>query len=280
MSGARVLVVNADDYGLTPGVCDAVLRAHQRGVVTSTSALVVAPAFEANVAAARDSGIGIGIHLCAVGEDPPLLTAAEIPSLVDRRGHFAPSWRSFITRAARGGIDSDDLRRELGAQLDLLRATVGTVTHVDAHQNLHLWPGFAPIALDLAADHDIGVVRVPVTRAWGPASAGVRVLGARLRRAAEVRSLAVPDEAAGLDEAGRWSLASLVAAVDRLGGTTARHADLAVHPGTDPDPDRSRYGWGYRWAQELEALCAPDLRQAIGASGFELSTFEAMAPVT
>ena len=42
----RVLVVVADDFGLTPGVSDGVLRAHRHGIVTTTSVLANGPALK------------------------------------------------------------------------------------------------------------------------------------------------------------------------------------------------------------------------------------------
>ena len=51
----RLLIVNADDYGLTPGVSRAILRAHRDGIVTSTSALALAPGFAHSAPALRDT---------------------------------------------------------------------------------------------------------------------------------------------------------------------------------------------------------------------------------
>jgi predicted glycoside hydrolase/deacetylase ChbG (UPF0249 family) len=42
---SRLLIVNADDFGLTPGVSAGILDAHRHGIVTSTSVIAVAPAF-------------------------------------------------------------------------------------------------------------------------------------------------------------------------------------------------------------------------------------------
>ena len=50
----RLLIVNADDYGLTSGVCRAIVHAHREGIVTSTSALAIGPAFGANASLLDD----------------------------------------------------------------------------------------------------------------------------------------------------------------------------------------------------------------------------------
>ncbi|WCO65896.1 ChbG/HpnK family deacetylase [Iamia majanohamensis] len=279
MSERPVLVVNADDFGLTTGVCRGVLDAHAEGVVTSTSALVVAPAFRRHASALAASGIGVGLHVALVGEDPPLLGAREVPSLVDRRGALAPTWRHLVARAARGAVDPDDVRREAEAQLAVLRSAGIAPTHVDSHQNVHIWPAVARPLLALAVDHHVPGVRVPRSRRWTASGVGVRVLGARLRAAVRGHGLLTTDAAAGLDEAGTWDETSLVAAVHRL-AADGGPAELATHPGADPDPERDRYRWGYRWADELDALCRPGLREAVDRCGFVLGDFGDLSPAS
>ena len=114
----RLLIVNADDYGLTEGVSQAILEAAERGIVTSTSVLAVAPAFEAAAPALASSALGVGAHLALVGEDPPLLSAQEVPTLVDRSGAFSRSWRQLLPKVAAGRVDLADVRRELTAQVE------------------------------------------------------------------------------------------------------------------------------------------------------------------
>ncbi len=272
MSAAgSLLVVNADDYGLTPGVCRGILTAHERGIVTSTSVLAVGPALPQWSGPLRDSGAGVGLHLCLVGEDPPLLGADEVPTLVDRKGRLPLTWTEFCVRAARRQVDPDDVRRELSAQMAAVVSHGLRIDHLDAHQNLHLWPSMGEVAIEMARTHRVPVLRVTSTRCWNPRSIGVRVLSRRLRRAARRHGLGLADTAAGLDTAGRMDRHTLISTIRSL--RCRRSADLTVHPGADPDPDRARYRWGYRWTDELEALCDPAVRRAVEASGFRLGTF-------
>lgn len=270
-TAGSLLVVNADDFGLTSGVCRGILTAHEHGIVTSTSVLAVGPALRGWAGALRDSGIGVGLHLCLVGEDPPLLGADEVPTLVDRRGRFPLTWREFCVRAARRQVDPDDVRRELTAQMAAVRAHGLRIDHLDAHQNLHLWPSVGDVAIEMARSHQVHVLRVTGTRRWDPRSIGVRVLSHRLRRTARRHGFGLTDAAAGLDTAGRMDRHTLVTTIRSLRGQ--RSADLTVHPGADPDPERTRYRWGYRWTDELDALCDPATRAAVTACGFRLGTF-------
>ena len=273
MTAAPLLVVNGDDYGLTPGVCEGILRAGEDGVLTSTSVLAVAPAFAAGAPRLRDSGLGVGCHLALVGEDPLLLGAAEVPTLVDRTGRPAASWRSFLGRALRGRVDPDDVRREFGAQIEACRLAGLELDHLDTHQHLHLWPSVARVVIDLAVQEGIGALRVPTAASRGPKGRGVRAFAARLHDRVASAGLVGPSEFAGLDGAGHLGTAGMVAAVERLGALAPDSAELGVHPGTADDPDRARYRWGYKWPGELTALCDPALRSAVGRAGFRLGTF-------
>jgi chitin disaccharide deacetylase len=270
----RLLIVNADDYGLTKGVSRAILHAHQEGIVTSTSALAVAPGFKPTVAWLRDTeGIGIGAHLAAVGEDPPLLSALEVPTLVDGQGRLASSWKSFLPRMAARQIDPDDLRLEFAAQIQRLQGAGLPLTHVDTHQHLHLWPGVADVVLDLAAEHGIPAVRVTRSSSLSPVGLLVRRLSARLARRADQRGLRSTDTATGLDQAGRFDGDRMRRAIARLGAGSAATAELGTHPGQPGDADLDRYAWGYRWADELKALTAPATAAAVADAGFTLGTY-------
>lgn len=273
-----LLIVNADDYGLTDGVSRAIIRAHREGIVTSTSLLALAPAFERTSSWLADApGLGTGAHLAVVGEDPPLLTAKEIPSLVDKRGRLANSWKTFLPRAALGRIDADDLRREFGAQLDRIEGAGITIDHIDSHQNLHLWPGVRDVVLRLGDERGIRAVRV--TR-----SAQRRLVGNVVRRlstALVVRcdrgGWVYPDASTGLDDAGHLNEDAMVHALGALAASGQPTAELATHPGEHGDPDLVRYPWDYLWGDEFDALCSAAVRTAIEELGFELGTFGDLA---
>lgn len=270
----RTLVVNADDYGLTERVSEAILEAHREGVVTSTSVLCVAPGFEASAAWLRDeSRLGKGLHLAVVGEDPPLLSAAEIPTLVDRRGHLHMSWRTFLAAVAAHRIDPDDLRREFAAQAAKIGEAGITVDHIDTHQNLHLWPSVRDVVMEIGEQMSVRTIRVTRSTSRGPVGAVVRYLSKRLERACDRSGWAYPVASTGLDEAGGLDEARMLASIEALASSGAASAELATHPGKADDPDLARYQWGYMWQREFEALRSRAVREAIDSSGFTLGTF-------
>lgn len=268
-----VLIVNADDFGMTPGVCLGVLAAHAGGIVTSTSALAVGPAFDRFAPALRDSGLPVGGHLAAVGEDPPVLTAREVPSLLVAGGRFPTTWQEFMRRAVTGRVDTDDLRREFNAQIEKLGDAGLRLTHLDSHQNLHLWPQVATVVIEIALARRIGAVRLTRSERWNPTSLGVRVLSRRLALRATRCGLAYPETSSGLDEAGSPDVEQLMGTIRRLRRDGAGAAELVTHLAQDPDPDRSRYASRFAWADELAAICDPRVGRAVEEAGFRLGSF-------
>lgn len=120
MSAARFLIVNADDFGQSPGINRGVVRSHEEGIVTAATLMVRWPAAEeaAEYARARPE-LSVGLHF-DLGEWE----------------YVDGEWRARYEVA-----DTDDataVEAELERQLDLFRRLVGhDPTHLDSHQHVH-----------------------------------------------------------------------------------------------------------------------------------------------
>jgi chitin disaccharide deacetylase len=118
---SRFLVVNADDFGQTPGVTRGIIAAHEHGIVTSASLMTYgAAAREAADYALSRPALGLGLH-------------ADLGEWFYRDG----AWHARYERVC--VEDGGAVARELAAQLDaFLRLTGRPPTHLDSHQNVHL----------------------------------------------------------------------------------------------------------------------------------------------
>src|SRR3989442_11035463 len=114
------LIVNADDFGLSPGVNRGIIWAHENGIVTSASLMVRWPAAaEAARYTRATRSLGVGLHLdlgewtCRGGEWSPLYQVARLDHPVE-------------------------VREEVSRQLSAFRELVGQdPTHLDSHQHVH-----------------------------------------------------------------------------------------------------------------------------------------------
>jgi hopanoid biosynthesis associated protein HpnK len=151
---ARRLIVNADDFGRSHSINQAVVRAHREGILTAASLMVNEAASEEAVALARQNPeLGVGLHLTLLCGHSAL-PVEKIPSLVNQRGEFtdrpvAAGFRYFFQQKLRG-----QLRDEIAAQFARFRATGLPLDHVNGHLHLHLHP----VVFDLLMEN---------TAAWG-----------------------------------------------------------------------------------------------------------------
>src|SRR5271169_5712936 len=84
----KQLILNADDFGLTRGVNQGIIRAHREGILTSATLMATGPAFSDAAELARaNPTLGIGCHLVLTG-GIAVSPARDIPSLVDRNGRL------------------------------------------------------------------------------------------------------------------------------------------------------------------------------------------------
>ena len=120
---AKYLIITADDFGLAPGINQAVIDLHQAGVVTSTSLMVNMPGFKDAVKRTRHvATLGVGLHF-NLSEGLPIAPPNWIPSLVDHKGEFSNnlSW------------DESDVLTELKAQMHRLQSAGINPTYIDTH---------------------------------------------------------------------------------------------------------------------------------------------------
>lgn len=140
------LIINADDFGLTDGVCQGIVEAMERGLVSSTSAMVCIPGAAERIAhwASKIKG-RTGLHLQLTGDSPSCLPAKEIPSLVTAQGRF-PRHPHDVK------ADPQEVKKEWRAQVARLRAVGVEPNHLDSHHHIHRSPEYFPVYAELAAE--------------------------------------------------------------------------------------------------------------------------------
>jgi chitin disaccharide deacetylase len=273
----RLLVVNADAFGLSPGVSRGVARAFDDGIVTSASLLANMPGFEAAVAVARARpGLGVGLHL-NLTDGSPVLPLDRVPSLVGDDGRLV-GYRAFTLRLLSGRIRREEIVAEITAQLERLASAGITPTHLDGHRHIHLLPVLFDLVADAAVRAGIPHVRCPAavgdrTRPTGIKSA--RALGlagfGRLQygRLTE-RGLTTADCFLGAVGGG---IEEMKEAASRLGELPAGLVEWMVHPG-QVDAELI-FVDDALWAreEELRWLTSDEARQAVVGADARLVDF-------
>jgi hopanoid biosynthesis associated protein HpnK len=166
LTATRRLIVNADDFGRSHSINQAVLQSHREGILTSASLMVNEPGLDQAVSIAQENrGLGVGLHLTLLcGRSA--LPQSRIPGLVNSAQEFTNSpagagFRYFFRRDLR-----EHLRAEINAQFEKFRATGLTLDHVNGHLHLHLHPTVFSILMDDADKLGIRHLRLTFDPFW------------------------------------------------------------------------------------------------------------------
>ena len=148
------LIVNSDDFGLTPGVNRGIIDALKRGLLRSTTAMMNMPAIEMAAGLAKENPeLGVGIHLVLTAGRPLLDTHKTI---VDEKGNFLKN--AVLTKKT--DVDVEEVYAEYVAQMEKYIKLFGhKPTHIDGHHHTHALPQTIEATRRLAKAYDIKYVR-------------------------------------------------------------------------------------------------------------------------
>jgi hopanoid biosynthesis associated protein HpnK len=289
----RRLIVNADDFGFTSGVNRAIVEAHTRGIVTSSTLMANGPAFdEAAELAKTVPQLSIGCHVVLIDGDA-LLDGRRLPSLTDRNAsaRFRDALTTFATRALAGRISPDEITAEATAQIRKIQAAGVVVSHFDTHKHTHLFPKILRPVLRAAAACGVGAVRNP----FGPRLplwsnhllkrpnlwtryAEVRVLNGfagKFRSAVERDGFITTDGTLGIVVTGSLD-ETLFRAISR--STPEGTWEFVCHPGyMDGDLQRAKTRLRQSRETELRILTMPAARELLSQEGIELISYRDLA---
>src|SRR5260370_40664852 len=154
---AKLLIVHADDVGVTHSVNAATIKALDTGLVNSVSIMVPCPWFpEIADYAKSHPQLDFGLHLTLTSERVyyrwgPVASKDKVPSLLDANGSFRHDW------AATTKIDPDEVELYLRAQIDRAYAMGVRPTHLDSHQYRLYENGKDLIEVILSLGHEYNI---------------------------------------------------------------------------------------------------------------------------
>ena len=275
----RYIIINADDFGRHAEINRAVEEGLVHGCLRSATVMPGGAAFAGAIdIARRHEELGLGVHFTLV-DGHPILPPEEIPSLLGSEGDFLPDHTALLKRYLKGGVNLEEVRRELAAQLQKIEATGIPISHVDSHQHMHTLPGIIDIVLDLAARAGIRAVRTPRTPLFAGAFGGLGQLVGRLGLStlarlaackAHRRGLLTPDNFAGIvagEAVSEGELLHLIAHLPQ--GTT----EVMMHPGMKNDVLQEDSGWQHDFEAELAAILSPRVGEALRKAEVEPVNF-------
>lgn len=262
----RQLVVNADDFGFTRDVNQGIIEAHRNGILTATTIMSNGAAFDDAVRLAKENpALDIGVHLVLVGQPPFPMTVAQLARAVM--------------------LGKIQIYEELSAQVRRVLDAGLKPSHLDTHKHTHLLPPVLDAVARISEEFKIPWVRRPfdfpitprgvswqkraVSRAFG-------LVRGRFERVLKKHGCRWTDHFAGFQITGKFDASDVAALIRSLPeGST----EFMCHPGICTAELRAkRTRLKESREEELRALTAPEVRDALRESGVEPATFSSLTP--
>jgi predicted glycoside hydrolase/deacetylase ChbG (UPF0249 family) len=274
----RIIVINADDFGLCEGVNRAISEAHTLGVLTSATLMANMPgAVEAVELARSMPKLGVGVHLNLV-EGKLLCRDSAARYLADDDGNFRFKPGKVAIKSLLSPTIRKAIKAELACQAQWVIDHGIRPTHLDSHKHVHAFPGIFKIVCEIAADFGISKIRNVFEPAsvcgpkWPAVDAAGRKRSFLLRNMARVNKL----------QGGRFLRNNFLLGVAHTGTIGARFfeavaaygpgpvAEVMTHPGYPEGLDAGKTRLIESRRIELDGLKSPETRKFLESDDLKL----------
>lgn len=274
------LIVNADDFARSAGVNQGIHRAHQEGVVSTTTAMMNLDAADRQVLDLHRSNpaLGIGVHLnLTFGK--PLSSPKDLTSLVDEQGRFR-NFRDLLDHPEE--INPDDAELEWRHQIDRFLNCGIELDHLDSHHHSAVFSKqLFELFLDLAEEFECGVrnpcpLDLEATELRSIYSE--EIIRFVLERSAEImtaRKIPHPDALLASFFADQATAGHMKSLLEKLPPGTY---ELMCHPGI-PDAELIQdSSYDLFREREMEVLTSQEIGDTLHTAGIQLHTFQTAWP--
>ena len=277
------MIVTGDDFGLSIPVNEAIAKAHQNGILTTTSLMVAAPAVADAIDRAKSlPNLKVGLHL-VLTSGRSCLTAVEIPDLVDSRQEFSKNQVTsgikifFLPRVKK------QLTAEINAQFEVFKRTGLKLDHVNTHKHIHLHPTVLDLILRIGEDYGLTSVRLPDEPPldalinsrkeklyryvrWLFLKPWVSIMKKRL----DNNNIRHNDIIYGIHDSGHMNIDTLIRIISHLPDGLS---EVYTHPATELWDTIETEAKDYEYEAEYKALIHPRIKRAVEKFSIRLTSF-------
>jgi len=138
----KYLIINADDFGVSKSVNEAVINLLNKNKISSTTLMPNVNYYDNAVSWAKDNSDNIGLHLTFLNDDTEFKyrSISRCKSLEDENGYLLDDRKKFSEK-----LKLKDIKKEIDMQFKKLQDSGIKISHVDIHRYA-LHPTYNPIA--------------------------------------------------------------------------------------------------------------------------------------
>lgn len=276
----HILVLNADDYAIAPGVSRGIRLLAEMRRISSTSCMVAFPEFavEAETLKPFVDRIDIGLHVTLTDFQP----LSEMPDFAPH-GQF-PSFSSLLRASFLRRLPMVEIREEIGQQISRFREVFNFLpVHIDGHHHVHQLPGVRDALAQAMASQYVQSDEVFIRNCWDsplsilhrgvtPSKAlGVAVLGKGLKASFQNQQSASPKMNEGF--AGTYNYQHDISYPDifaRFLSVPRPHLLVMCHPGFNDEELEQRDCVTDVREQELSFFLSDEFEKCLSMTGWRI----------
>ncbi len=277
------MIVTADDFGLSSPVNEAIAKAHEKGILTTTSLMVSAPAAaEAIELAKKLPDLNVGMHL-VLSNGKATLPASSISKLVNSKGEFSNSQVCSGIKMFFNARAKEQLEKEIRAQFEAFKATGLKLDHVNAHNHMHLHPTVFDLIIKIGKDYGVTAIRIPNEPPLNSIIINkkeklIRTLRwlffkpfiSRMKKQCEENSIKINDTIYGLNDSGHMNIDKMIRIIPHISNGTT---EIYTHPATEKWEGIDSAASDYEFEAEYKALIHARTKRTIEKFDITLSGF-------
>ena len=265
---AKLLIVHADDLGMSHSVNLATIKGFESGLVNSGSIMVPCPWFSEIAAYARaNPQADLGLHLTLTSEWTsfrwgPVTSKDRVSSLLDKNGYFHLTEVDAATKA-----DVKEVEAEIRAQVERARAFGIQPTHLDSHMGtLYQSKELFEVFLKVAREYKLPV---RVAREWASRADFLMTMlkpdDAYIDRVLDINPAVAPQD---------WGKFYTESRKKLQPGVTEVVIHLAYDDAEMQGATADHPNWGAAWRQrDLQFFTSDAFKQVLREQGIKLITW-------
>ena len=246
------LIINGDEFGLTRGVSEGIIKCMKNGILTDTSAMTNMPFFEEAINIAKSEGINeMGIHLnMTCGK--PVLPQNEVSSICDENGNFYRKPELIPSN-----IKLSELEKELRAQIEKFKKTNMKINHIDSHHHFYSFnDDVFKLVINLAKELNVPM-RCPINEK---------------RHVVEENNVLCPDFFDSTFYEGNISVDYLINRLENLKGMY-NVIELMAHPSNACEELKKISSYNVMREAELEVLTSEEIKEYTKNNNIQLISY-------
>ncbi|MFH1846668.1 MAG: ChbG/HpnK family deacetylase [Candidatus Omnitrophota bacterium] len=160
----RTLIINADDVGFSREINTAVKDCYEKDILTGVSIMACGEYFKEAADILRGiNKLETGAHLTLTGKFCPCTKEnSAVSSILKSEGTFEADYKGLFLRYYKKELELSQVKKEFSNQIENIQQEGFTITHLDTHEHIHLFPGIMKLLIVLAEEYKVPYIRIPL----------------------------------------------------------------------------------------------------------------------